>query len=797
MMKYFIPLVLFCNIISAQNTSELCQKLVGDGSGKDATARTAIMKMTHTSAIKNGNDRQLQEKALLVALQKSPSAEVSTFLIQQLEICGGKSSLPILAQLLNDVKIGQNAVRALIKLAPFDAKLSEGLLLTALNKSHDNSQAYLLNALSVLKAKSDKTQEAFRQNLSSKGHSQIASFQGLASIGAVKDQSSFLKAFSKASQVNRGRLFRLNLLYVRNLAQNNKSAANKHLSTLKSQLKPSEIPFITGIASIDFEINGISDKWLQSIPQLNPHTQVGILRLLKTSKVQGLDARIQKLCEQNPNQTIYLETLAAINPTIARPYVLKSLNSSNADVQVAANKLAVHYGSNFAEPLVKSLLQKKEISRNDISLAKSMISPNNISKIAQLWTRLTSQQTLAFIELTSKFSHSAIAAKMIQAAKSDDSKIKRAALKGLKEVVSAENFSTLRSMLEQEKSSSSARYLQVAIGASLIQADSQIIKELTSSLSQKRNDILLAAFVKSNRPEVLPLLKKDLITASAEIQKETLKSLSAMKPELSIPLLIIAIENSKDERNLILAVRGLAATISQSTEPASMKVKYIEKALKTKLGAPEKQLLQDNLKKLAPKKKKKKKSKGKPTESAATYSPLFSGDNLDQWDNKGDYKVVDGNISGTNGHLWSKKSYSNFSLKFEFKLAPGTNNGLAIRTPKGQKPIELQIIDNDHPKYKKIKDYQRHGSLYSYAPAKRGFLKKTGEWNSQEVICNGSMVTVILNGTTILEADLATVKPVEGSRYKVKYINDAKEGHIGFLGHRTPITLRAIEIKEL
>ena len=178
------------------------------------------------------------------------------------------------------------------------------------------------------------------------------------------------------------------------------------------------------------------------------------------------------------------------------------------------------------------------------------------------------------------------------------------------------------------------------------------------------------------------------------------------------------------------------------------------------------------------------------------FTDLFADDSLDAWMEQTNYTVKDGVVSGKKGSLFSKKAYSDFHLKFEFRLQEGSNNGLAIRTPMGKRAIELQIIDNSAEKYKDIKDYQRHGSLYNYVPAKTGFQKPVEKWNQQEVICKGSMITVILNGTVIMEADLTKVTPIT-TKYIVDYINTASRGHIGFLGHNSPIEFRKVRIKEL
>ena len=54
----------------------------------------------------------------------------------------------------------------------------------------------------------------------------------------------------------------------------------------------------------------------------------------------------------------------------------------------------------------------------------------------------------------------------------------------------------------------------------------------------------------------------------------------------------------------------------------------------------------------------------------------------------------------------------------------------------------------------KLKPAQYHGSIYDVIPAKQGFKKRTGEWNREEITAKGRLITVVLNGTTIVDADL-------------------------------------------
>ncbi len=192
------------------------------------------------------------------------------------------------------------------------------------------------------------------------------------------------------------------------------------------------------------------------------------------------------------------------------------------------------------------------------------------------------------------------------------------------------------------------------------------------------------------------------------------------------------------------------------------------------------------------------------------FVSIFDGKTLDGWmlvRGRGEgYGVKDGVLfcaEGGGGNLLTEKQYDNFVLRFEFKMPPeGSNNGLGIRTPKegdaAYQGMELQILDEKAAlagKWGDLKDGQYHGSLYLVAPAKKGAMKPAGEWNLQEVTANGSKITVVLNGQTILDFDIATVKDPEVLKKHPGLKNTT--GHIGFLGHNDYIEFRNIRIKEL
>lgn len=189
------------------------------------------------------------------------------------------------------------------------------------------------------------------------------------------------------------------------------------------------------------------------------------------------------------------------------------------------------------------------------------------------------------------------------------------------------------------------------------------------------------------------------------------------------------------------------------------------------------------------------------------FKYLFNGEDMDQWQgNKTDYfienkiMVVRPKNEGQ-GNLYTVTEYSDFIFRFEFKLTPGANNGLGIHTPlegnAAYEGKEIQILDNTADKYKDLKPYQYHGSVYGIIPAKRGFLNSVGEWNSEEVYVKGDHIRVTLNGTVIVDRNMKEASKNGTLDHKEHPGLKRNKGHIAFLGHGSELEFRNIRIKDL
>jgi len=191
-------------------------------------------------------------------------------------------------------------------------------------------------------------------------------------------------------------------------------------------------------------------------------------------------------------------------------------------------------------------------------------------------------------------------------------------------------------------------------------------------------------------------------------------------------------------------------------------------------------------------------------EAAQGFVRLDNGKDLQGWRGAVDGYMVnkDGNIQckpGSGGNLMTRGEYSDFELRFEFKLPPAGNNGIGVRAPVNGDAaylgMEIQVLDDSAAAYANLHPYQFHGSIYGVVPAQRGSLRPVGEWNNERILAVGPRIQVWVNGMQILDADLSKISKTPDGR-EHPGLHNAK-GHVGFLGHHDPVEFRNVRIREI
>ena len=132
-----------------------------------------------------------------------------------------------------------------------------------------------------------------------------------------------------------------------------------------------------------------------------------------------------------------------------------------------------------------------------------------------------------------------------------------------------------------------------------------------------------------------------------------------------------------------------------------------------------------------------------------TPVPLFNGRDLAGWkprsaEHAGCWRVRDGVLAVTPPcvDLVSDAAFRDFRLHAELRYPPGSNSGVYLR---GR--YELQIQDTGG----KALDPLRMGGLYGFIAPSVDAARPAGEWQTLDVELVGRRVTVVLNGTTIVD----------------------------------------------
>ncbi len=170
------------------------------------------------------------------------------------------------------------------------------------------------------------------------------------------------------------------------------------------------------------------------------------------------------------------------------------------------------------------------------------------------------------------------------------------------------------------------------------------------------------------------------------------------------------------------------------------------------------------------------------------YKSIFNGKDLTGWTDANGWAVEDGvlKVVEVGQNIWTTKKYESFDLRFEFLMGPRGNSGLFFR----RDGLEIQLLDDYSDNHANLKEWQYCGSFYSFAAPSERVSKPAGEWQSMRVKLDGQDLTVWLNETKIVEADLDEFEGHAGLK--------PGPGRLGFQNYGgTLIKLREMEIKEL
>ena len=178
---------------------------------------------------------------------------------------------------------------------------------------------------------------------------------------------------------------------------------------------------------------------------------------------------------------------------------------------------------------------------------------------------------------------------------------------------------------------------------------------------------------------------------------------------------------------------------------------------------------------------------------------LFNGTDMSGWELMGEnsvngWSVVDGVMvnnpvqeEGTPhkhyGNLRTTGEFEDFNLKLQVNIPKGSNSGIYLRGI-----YEVQVFDS----YGKDLDSHNMGAVYSRITPSVAAEKPAGEWQDVDITLCDRHVTVILNGTTIINNH-----PLLGVTGGALTACEFKPGPLYLQGDHGKVSYRSFELKYL
>jgi hypothetical protein len=160
-----------------------------------------------------------------------------------------------------------------------------------------------------------------------------------------------------------------------------------------------------------------------------------------------------------------------------------------------------------------------------------------------------------------------------------------------------------------------------------------------------------------------------------------------------------------------------------------------------------------------------------------------------------------GDSHGT-GDIVTVDRFSDFDLRFDWRIAPGANSGLKyFVTEEREGPIahEYQVLDDARHPDAKVGTHRQSGAFYDVLPPVADKpLRPVGEWNEGRVLVKGNHVEHWLNGRKVVEYELgspAVKAAIAKSKFKdVAGFGTKFPGHILLQDHGDEVSFRNVKI---
>ncbi len=157
--------------------------------------------------------------------------------------------------------------------------------------------------------------------------------------------------------------------------------------------------------------------------------------------------------------------------------------------------------------------------------------------------------------------------------------------------------------------------------------------------------------------------------------------------------------------------------------------------------------------------------------------------------------VLKGQAGSEQGWLATVEPYGDFELSLEYRVSPGAEGGIYVRTPlRGDPPydgMEIQILDDATRDWGALPPNQVTGSIYDVQAPSERMGGPAGKWQPMAISCRGARIRITLNGKQVVDTE-ATFYPYLYARHPGL---TRRTGYIGLQVSSGTIEFRNIHIE--
>jgi len=164
-----------------------------------------------------------------------------------------------------------------------------------------------------------------------------------------------------------------------------------------------------------------------------------------------------------------------------------------------------------------------------------------------------------------------------------------------------------------------------------------------------------------------------------------------------------------------------------------------------------------------------------------TPIPLFDGRDLARWQAPpANWRVVEGVLTNveSGGNLVTREAFGDFKLHLEFKYPKDGNSGVYLR---GRHEVQIEDTPPSRVRTEAL------GGVYGFLAPSEDAAKGPTQWQTYDITLIGRMVTVVLNGATVISN-----REIPGITGQALSCDEGAPGPLMLQGDHGPVEFRNI-----